>query len=138
MSHEGHPKMALHLFSFLKLESNSRLMFDPMDPEMGGSGFMHCDWLDFNSGVIDAIPPYAPKPLGKGSMLQMFLDSNSNHLVNKMRQCSQSRFVIFFNHGTIDWFSKNESTIETLVFGAVFCTMRHGIGPCVASATSSK
>ena len=38
---EGHLKPALHVFSYLKSKSNSRLIFDPMEPDVGDSNFAH-------------------------------------------------------------------------------------------------
>ena len=55
----------------------------------------------------------------------MFIDSD--HTGDKLSQCSIARFVIFLNHGMIDWLSKKQSMIEASVFGAEFSTLRHGI-----------
>ena len=57
------------MFSYLKSRSNSRLIFDPMEPDVGDSDFVECDWSDFYLGVEEALLPNAPKPLGKGVML---------------------------------------------------------------------
>jgi hypothetical protein len=113
------------VFSFLKSHSNSRLIFDPQEPEMGGSQFVECDWSDFYAGAVEAIPPNAPKPLGKGATLRMFVDSD--HAGDAVSRRSRTGFVIFLNHGMIDWLSKKQSTVETSVFGAEFCAMKHGI-----------
>ena len=76
MPREGHLEAALHVFSYLKSKSNSRLIFDPMEPDVGDSGFVECDWSDFYPGASEALPPNAPKLLGKGVTLRMFVDSN--------------------------------------------------------------
>ncbi len=76
MPREGHLETALHVFSFLKSKSNSRLIFDPMEPNVGKSDFVEGDWHEFYAGATKAIPPNAPKPLGKGVTLRMFVDSN--------------------------------------------------------------
>eukprot|EP00804_Cyclotella_cryptica_P031314 CCRYP_011111-RB/>CCRYP_011111-RB protein AED:0.34 eAED:0.34 QI:0/0/0/1/0.5/0.33/3/0/356 len=60
---EGHLKAALHVFSYLKSKSNSRLIFDPMEPEVGGSNFVECDWSNFYPGASEALPPNARSPL---------------------------------------------------------------------------
>ena len=77
---------------------------------------MECDWSDFYANTIEVIPPNALKPLGKGATLCMFMDSN--HAGDLASGCSQTDFVIFFNHGMIDWLSKKQS-----VFGTEFCAM---------------
>jgi hypothetical protein len=125
MQREGHLEAALHVFSYLKSKSSSRLIFDPMEPDVGYSNFVECDWSDFYPGVSEALPPNAPKPLGKGVTLRMFVDSN--HTGDKVSRRSRTGFVIFLNYGMIDWLSKKQSTVETSVFGDKFCTMKHGI-----------
>ena len=66
---EGHLEVALHMFSCLKSMSSSRLIFDPMEHNVGDSNFAECNWPNFYPGVSEALPPNAPKPLGKGVML---------------------------------------------------------------------
>ena len=43
---------------------------------MGNSYFVECDRSDFYAGAQEAMPHSAPKPLGKGVTLQMFIDSD--------------------------------------------------------------
>ena len=69
MPHEGHLEAALHVFLYLKSKSNFPLIFDPMEPDLGDSNFVECDWSDFYLGVSEALPPNAPKPLSKGVTL---------------------------------------------------------------------
>ena len=102
---------------------------------MGNSGFIECDWSDFYPGVVEALLPNAPKPLGKGVMLRMFVDSDRTS--DKVSRRSRTGFVIFLDYGMIDWLSKKQSTVETSVFGAEFCAMKHGIENLRAYATSS-
>ena len=81
------------MFLYLKLKSNSRLIFDPIEPYVGDSNFVEHDWSNFYPGANEALPPNALKPLGKGVMLRMFIDSD--HAGEKVSQCSRTRFVIF-------------------------------------------
>ena len=55
----------------------------------------------------------------------MFVDSD--HAGDKVSRRSRTGFVIFINGAVIDWISKKQSTVETSVFGAEFCAMKHGI-----------
>eukprot|EP00804_Cyclotella_cryptica_P012754 CCRYP_019200-RA/>CCRYP_019200-RA protein AED:0.34 eAED:0.34 QI:343/0/0/1/0/0/2/0/68 len=45
------------------------------EPNVGESDFVECDWSDFTRRE-EALPPNAPKPLGKGVTLRMFRDSD--------------------------------------------------------------
>ena len=65
----------------------------------------------------------------------MFVDSD--HAGEKLSWCSRTGFVIFLNHGMIDWLSKKQSMIEASVFGTEFSALRHGIENLRAITTSS-
>ena len=88
------------MFSYLKSKSNSQLIFDPMEPNVGDSDFMECDCSDFYSGAEELMPPNPPKPLGKEVILQTFVDSK--HAGDKVSQCSRTGFFIFLNYGMIN------------------------------------
>jgi hypothetical protein len=66
---ERHLEASLHVFSYLKSKSNSRLISDPMEPDVGDSNFVECDWSNFYPGASETLSPNAPKPLGKGATL---------------------------------------------------------------------
>ena len=66
---EGHLEAALHVSFYLKSKSNSRLIFDPMEPGVGDSNFVGHDWSDFYLCASEALPPNVPKPLGRGVAL---------------------------------------------------------------------
>ena len=70
---EGHLEATLHVLFSLKSKSNSRLIFDPKEPNVGNSDFVECDWSDFFVGAQEMLPN-APRHLGKGMTLQMFVD----------------------------------------------------------------
>jgi hypothetical protein len=101
---------------YLKAHSNSRLIFDPEKPDVSNCGFKEynkSDWGAEYDGAEELIPVDAPKALGKSVLLQMFVDSD--HAGDKKSRRSRTGFVIL------------QSTIETSVFGAKFCAMKHGI-----------
>ena len=49
------------------------LIFDPMDPNVGDSNFVECDWSNIYPGASEALQPNAHKPRGKGVTLRMFV-----------------------------------------------------------------
>jgi hypothetical protein len=55
----------------------------------------------------------------------MYVDSD--HAGDKTIRRSRTGFVIFLQSAMIDWLSKRQSTVESSVFGAEFCAMKHGI-----------
>ena len=64
---------------------------------------------------MEPIPPNAPPPRDKEMHLYMFLDSN--HAGDKQTRRYKSRIMMYMNMPLINWFSKNQFSIETSVFG---------------------
>ena len=44
---------------------NSRLVYDPINPEIDHIVFKECDWLEFYRDAKEVIPVNAPEPQGK-------------------------------------------------------------------------
>ena len=117
---------ALHVMSYLKIEHNSRLVLDPSYASIAYSKFKSDeDWTEFYGDVKEALPPNAPKPLGKEVELCMFVDSD--HAGDKASRRSRTGFMIFMNMSMINWYSKKQSTVEGAVFGSEFVAMKTGV-----------
>jgi hypothetical protein len=127
MPREGHLEAALHIFAYLKYHHNSRLVFDaaPVNADWAEEGFIECDWKEQYADAEELLPPNMPKQLGKSVLLRMFVDSD--HAGDKVSRRSRTGFVILINRSIVDWLSKKQSTVETSVFGAEFCALKHGI-----------
>ena len=122
----GHMEAALHIMSYLKIRHNSRLALDPSYPAIDYDSFnIDAEWTAFYGDVKEAIPPNAPKPLGKEVEIRMFVDSD--HAGDKVTRRSRTGFMIFMNMAMINWCSKKQSTIEGAVFGAEFVAMKVGV-----------
>ena len=83
------------------------------------------DWRPFYGDVKEAMPPNAPKPLGKEVELRMFVDSD--HAGDKATRRSRTGFMIYMNTALINWISKKQPTVESAVFGSEFVAMKHGV-----------
>jgi hypothetical protein len=62
---KGHLDTVFHLFAYLEKKHNSRLVFDPIYPDIDMREFKECDWKEFYGDVKEAITPNAPEPQGK-------------------------------------------------------------------------
>ena len=112
----GHMDAAMHIVSYLKVKHNSRLALDPTYPSIDYDSFnKEAEWETFYKGAKEAVPPNAPKPLGK------------EHAGDKVTRRSRTGFMIFMNMALINWCSKKQSTVEGAVFGAEFVAMKHGV-----------
>ena len=113
------------MMSYLSKKHNSRLVFDPSYPYISWSDFKNHDWEEFYGPVTEAIPPNAPKPLGKEIDICMFVDSD--HARNRTNRRSRTGFMIFINMALVVWFSKRQPTIESSAFGAELVALKDGV-----------
>ena len=122
---EGHLDAAMHAMAHVGQRHNSRLVYNPSYPEIYHNVFKECDWLEFYRDVKEAIHINALEPQGKDVDICMFVDSDVGG--DKVSCRSRSCFLIYVNTALVQWFSKEQSTVETSVFGAVFVTMKQDI-----------
>ena len=126
MPRRGHFENALHIMAYLKVKHNSMLALDPTYPHVNIDKFnTNVEWRAFYGDVEEAVPPNAPKPLGKDITLRMFVDSD--HAGDKSDRRSRTGFMIFLNMAMIQWHTKKQATIESAVFGAEFVAMKTGV-----------
>ena len=122
---DGHLDALLHVFGFLKINHNSRMAYDPTYPTINMTVFKPNDWKQFYGNVEEAIPSNTPEPRGKDVDLRMYCDSN--HAGEKRTRWSCTGFFVFMNTALVQWFSKQQATIEMSVFGAEFVAMKVGM-----------
>ena len=122
---EGHLDALMHIFGFLRINHNSRMAYDPLYPTIDMSVFKPNDWKSFYGNVEEPTPSNAPEPRGKDVDLRLYVDSD--HAGEKRTRRSRSGFFVFMNTALVQWFSKQQATIETSVFGAEFVAMKIGM-----------
>ena len=121
----GHLEAAVHVYSYLKLKHNSRLVFDPTYKDVDQSAFQVHDWKHFYGEIEEPVPLNAPKPRGKEVDLLAYVDSD--HAGDKATRRSRTGYFIFLNSALVAWLSRKQTTVETAVFGAEFVAMKHVI-----------
>jgi hypothetical protein len=125
LSREGHLYALYQLFAHLALNHNARVVFEPAYPQIDWGAFINTDWKAMYRDVNEAVPLDAPNPLGNAVDLHLYVDSD--HIGEKFTRCSMTGFVIYLNMAPIVWFSKQQPTVESIVFGAEFVAMKNGI-----------
>jgi len=76
MPREGHLEGIYHIFSYLKGHENSRIVFDPVYPEIDDRHFKNVDWGDFYPEATNEFPPGMPEPLGLPVEITCFMDAD--------------------------------------------------------------
>jgi hypothetical protein len=125
---EGHLEAIFHVFAYLGLNHNARVVFDPTYPAVDMGTFIKTDWKSMYGDVNAMIPSNAPVPRGKEVYLRLFV--YSYHAGKQFTGRSRTGFVIYLNMAPIVWFSKRQPTVESSVFGAEFVAMKNGIETC--------
>jgi hypothetical protein len=125
---EGHLEAVFHVFVYLGLHHNARVVFDPTHPAVDMGTFINTDWKSMYGDVKEMIPSDAPIPRGKEVDLRLFVDSD--HAGEQFTRRSRTGFVIYLNMAPIVWFSKRQPTVESSVFGAEFVAMKNDIETC--------
>ena len=80
------------------------------------------DWSGYYPNVKEAIPPNAPKPLGKAMQMTSYVDTD--HMGDIMTCCSRTGILLFLNRSPIMWQSKKQASIETSTFGSEFMALK--------------
>ena len=101
----------------------SRVVVDPfqrkVDESVFTSGATECKvFYGYNK---ENLPPGMSKPLGKISHTTCFVDDN--HDGNVVTWHSHIGALIYVTNATIIWFSNNQKTVESSMFGSEFVAM---------------
>jgi hypothetical protein len=89
---EGHLEVVFHVFAYLGLHHNARVVFDPTYPAVDMGTFIKTDWKSMYGDVKEMIPSDAPIPRGKEVDLRLFVDSD--HAGEQFTRRSRTGFVI--------------------------------------------
>jgi hypothetical protein len=125
MQREGHLDAVYHLFAYLSLHHNARVLCEPTYSNIDMRAFIKTDCKPMYGDVKEAIPPNDPAKRGKSIDLHIFVDSD--HAAEHLTRRSRTGFVIYLNMAPTVWFSKRQPTVESSVFGAEFFAMNNGI-----------
>jgi hypothetical protein len=116
---EGHLEAVFHVFAYLGLHHNARVVFDPTYPAVYMGTFIKTDWKSMYGDVKEMTPSDDPIPRGKEVYLRLFVDSD--HAGEQFTRRSRTGFVIYLNMAPIVCFSKRQPTVESSVFWSRVC-----------------
>jgi hypothetical protein len=117
---EGHLEAVLHVFAYLRLHHNARVVFDPKYPSVDIGNFIKTDWKSMYGDVKEMIPSDAPVSRGKEVDLRLFVDSD--HVGEKFTRRSRIGFVMYLNMAPLVWFSKHLANCGVkCIWSGVYC-----------------
>jgi hypothetical protein len=89
---EGHLQAVFHVFAYMGLHHNARVVFYPTYPYVDMGTFIKTDWKSMHGDVKEMIPSYAPVSREKEVDLRLFVDSD--HACEQFTKRSSTGFVI--------------------------------------------
>ena len=77
------------------------------------------DWTHSVYGdIYEILPDDMPEPLGEAVVITTTMDANLNHCLATCK--SLIGCLHFVNIAPVDWYSKNQATVETATYGSEF------------------
>ena len=119
----GHIRAVLHMYSYLKHHTRSRIVFDPSPPPHPAAP-KH-DWSEFYPDAKLEEPPDKPEPRGESVVITTFEDSD--HASDTVTRRSRTGVLIFVNRAPIVAYSKKQNSIETSSFGSEFTALKTAV-----------
>jgi hypothetical protein len=99
LSREGHLEAFFHVFAYLGIHHNTRVVFDPTYHSADMGTFIKTDWKSMYGDVKEMILFDAHVPRGKEVDLRLFVDSD--HAGDQFTRSSRTGFVIYLNMALI-------------------------------------
>jgi hypothetical protein len=121
----GHLEQVLHIFSYLKRQSSSAMVFDSTEPVIDESIFPQRDWSTLYPEAAESIPPNVPEARGKSVVTRCFVDADHAGCLATRR--STTGVILYVNKAPIIWYSKRQNTVESSTFGSEYVALRQAI-----------
>ena len=113
----GHIERCKRIYAYLSKMQHTVIRVRTDEPDFSALPDTTYNWSQSVYGnVKEVVPEDCLKPLGKHVTLSHYVNPNLYH---DMRSgCLVTRILHFINRCPIDWYSKNQGTVETMTFGS--------------------
>ena len=120
---QGHLDQCKRIYGYLSKMQNSLLRVRVDKPDYSSIPDKIYDWeQSVYASAEEVLPGESPIPLGKPIIMTTFVDANVYYdLVNGR---SVTGILYLFNKTMINWYSKQQSTVETATYGSEFVAAR--------------
>jgi hypothetical protein len=122
---EGHLEEIFHLFAYLKAHYRSSLLFDPRPFVNDPSQFTQPDWLEFYTGVGEALPLDIQEPRRNEGEVTCYV--GADYAGCRVTRRSHTGIQLILRRAPLIWYSKRHNTIEASTFGSECIAMKTAI-----------
>ena len=103
MPREGHMQQVLHIFSYLKIHHNVRVVFDPTYLDINMEMLLKHEWSSIYGSDKEDVPGNAPKPMGHKFIIRVYVDALFAGC--KVTRRSRTGFIVYLNRAPIYFMS---------------------------------
>ena len=121
---EGHLKVCIRIFGYLKYHSKAAIRFNVNPIELpGDDDEVQKDWTQlYPNSTDESIKVETPVSVGPKVRTWIMVDADHAHDLETRRSVSG---ILFFINGTlIKWYSKRQATVETSTYGSEIVAMK--------------
>ena len=123
MPREGHLKVCLRIFGYLKYHQKGTIRFDTSRPEIQGVELeTEYNWSQLYPEAREKIPEDAPEALGESVKTWLMWDADHAHDLETRR--SVTGMLFFLNNTPIRWYCKRQHTVETSTYGSEITALK--------------
>ena len=116
---QGHMDRLKRIYSFANRTKDYAIRFRIDQPDYSFIPDQDFDWTYSAYGnVQEILPDDMPEPLGKAVITATTMDANLNHCLATGK--SLTGCLHFVNQTPVDWYSKNQATVETATYCSEF------------------
>ena len=102
MPREGQLQQLFHIFGYLKMHHDVRLVLDPSYPDINIDDFGKKNWKEFYGETEEASSTNAPRALGLEFLIRCFVDAD--FAGDPISRRSRSGFIVMLNMAPVYWF----------------------------------
>ena len=119
----GHLAQVLHMFSYLKSQANSEMVYYPSGVDFDRAQFSRKRWgysiyTQDDSKLVEELPPNMPEPRGLGMTMRVYVDSD--HAGDTVTRMSRTGFIIFLTQRRFIGALRNKFRVRQVLFEVRF------------------
>ena len=116
---QGHMDRLKRIYSYVIRTKDYVIRFRTEQPHYLFLPDQDFDWTySVYGNVHEILPDVMPEPLGEAVTTTTIMDANLNHCLATGK--SLTGCLHFVNKTPVDWYSKNQATVETATYGSEF------------------
>ena len=113
---EGHLKAMVHVFGYLKHHMKRHIVYDVSKLDHSNVVLPKQNWKELYPDAKEELLTDMPEPKGEPVTITTNFDADHAHDLETQR--SVTGILIFLNNTPVQWYSKQQATVESSTYGS--------------------